>query len=82
MLDTVQKYLKYDPKYPYNIVSFGQVEGISTLQYPLKSTEINIERIQALQTQNLEVFFNYAEKKDDKAAKKSNRPELWSSSES
>lgn len=79
MLDTAQKYLKYDPKQPYSIVSFGQVEGISTLQYPLKSAEINLERIQALHTQNIDVFFNYAEKKDEKATKKSNRPELWSS---
>ena len=80
VLDNEQKFLTHDANRPRKLVCFGQIEGIGCLKDPVKSAEINWEKIRALHSHNIDIFFNHLKSESLKAKeKKVNEPMLWSS---
>jgi hypothetical protein len=42
VVDTAQKFISHNKDEPTKFVSFGLIEGIGCLQYPMKTAEINL----------------------------------------
>lgn len=80
VLDTEQKFITHNANCPTKLICFGQIEGIGCLKNPVKSADINWEKIRALHSHNIDIFFNHLKSESLKAKEKDkNEPMLWSS---
>lgn len=78
VVDTAQKYLKHSAD--FKLISFGQMEGIGCLQFPMKAlaAELNKEKLRVMHSESMNVLFNKL-KKNEPTGTKSKSLELWSS---